>query len=40
MATLPVNFPTATIIWIVFIIVGQRFEDVRRRAACVRTHGR
>jgi hypothetical protein len=27
MATVPVNFPTATIVWIVFIIVWQRFED-------------
>jgi predicted PurR-regulated permease PerM len=27
LATLPVNFPTATIVWIVFIIVWQRFED-------------
>jgi predicted PurR-regulated permease PerM len=27
MATLPVNFPTATIVWIAFIILWQRFED-------------
>jgi predicted PurR-regulated permease PerM len=27
LATLPVNFPTATIVWIAFIIVWQRFED-------------
>jgi predicted PurR-regulated permease PerM len=27
LATLPVNFPTATIVWIVFIILWQRFED-------------
>jgi predicted PurR-regulated permease PerM len=27
LATLPVGFPTATIVWIVFIIVWQRFED-------------
>jgi len=27
LATVPVNFPTATIVWIVFIIVWQRFED-------------
>jgi predicted PurR-regulated permease PerM len=27
LATLPVNFPTATIIWIAFIIVWQRIED-------------
>jgi len=27
MATLPVNFPTTTIIWIAFIIVWQRVED-------------
>jgi predicted PurR-regulated permease PerM len=27
MATVPVNFPTATIVWIAFIIVWQRFED-------------
>jgi predicted PurR-regulated permease PerM len=26
-ATLTVNFPTATIVWVVFIIVWQRFED-------------
>jgi predicted PurR-regulated permease PerM len=26
-ATIPVDFPTATIIWIAFIIVWQRFED-------------
>jgi predicted PurR-regulated permease PerM len=26
-ATLTVGFPTATIIWIAFIIVWQRFED-------------
>jgi predicted PurR-regulated permease PerM len=26
-ATLPVDFPTATIVWIVFIIIWQRFED-------------
>ena len=26
-ATVPVNFPTATIVWIAFIIVWQRFED-------------
>jgi predicted PurR-regulated permease PerM len=26
-ATLTVSFPTATIVWIVFIIVWQRFED-------------
>lgn len=26
-ATLPVDFPTATIVWIVFIIVWQRIED-------------
>jgi len=26
-ATIPVDFPTATIIWIVFIIVWQRIED-------------
>jgi predicted PurR-regulated permease PerM len=25
--TLPVDFPTATIVWIAFIIVWQRFED-------------
>jgi len=27
LATLPVSFPTATIVWIGFIIVWQRFED-------------
>jgi predicted PurR-regulated permease PerM len=27
LATLPVNFPTATIVWIAFIIVWQRIED-------------
>jgi predicted PurR-regulated permease PerM len=27
LATLPVNFPIATIVWIVFIIVWQRIED-------------
>ena len=27
LATLPVDFPTATIVWIVFIIVWQRIED-------------
>ena len=27
LATLPVSFPTATIVWIVFIIVWQRIED-------------
>ena len=27
MATLPVSFPTATIVWIAFIIVWQRIED-------------
>jgi predicted PurR-regulated permease PerM len=27
LVTLPVDFPTATIAWIVFIIVWQRFED-------------
>ncbi len=27
LATLTVNFPTATIVWVVFIIVWQRFED-------------
>lgn len=27
LATLPVSFPTATIVWIVFIVVWQRFED-------------
>jgi len=27
MATLPVDFPTATIVWVAFIIVWQRFED-------------
>jgi predicted PurR-regulated permease PerM len=26
-ATLPVDFPTATIVWVAFIIVWQRFED-------------
>jgi predicted PurR-regulated permease PerM len=26
-ATLPVNFPTATIVWIALIIIWQRFED-------------
>ena len=26
-ATVPVDFPTATIVWVVFIIVWQRFED-------------
>jgi predicted PurR-regulated permease PerM len=26
-ATVPVDFPTATIVWIAFIIVWQRFED-------------
>ena len=26
-ATLTVDFPTATIVWIAFIIVWQRFED-------------
>jgi predicted PurR-regulated permease PerM len=26
-ATVPVSFPTATIVWVVFIIVWQRFED-------------
>jgi len=26
-ATLPVSFPTATIVWVAFIIVWQRFED-------------
>ncbi len=26
-ATLPVDFPTATIVWLAFIIVWQRFED-------------
>jgi predicted PurR-regulated permease PerM len=27
LATVPVNFPTATIVWIAFIIIWQRFED-------------
>jgi predicted PurR-regulated permease PerM len=27
LATLTVDFPTATIVWIAFIIVWQRFED-------------
>jgi len=27
LATVPVNFPTATIVWIAFIIVWQRIED-------------
>ena len=27
LALTPVSFPTATIVWIVFIIVWQRFED-------------
>ena len=27
LATLPVSFPTATIVWVVFIIVWQRIED-------------
>ena len=27
LATLPVSFPTATIVWIVFIIIWQRVED-------------
>ena len=27
LATLPVSFPTATIVWIAFIIVWQRVED-------------
>jgi predicted PurR-regulated permease PerM len=27
LATVPVNFPTATIVWIVFILIWQRFED-------------
>lgn len=27
LATIPVSFPTATIVWIAFIIVWQRFED-------------
>lgn len=27
LATVPASFPTATIVWIVFIIVWQRFED-------------
>ncbi len=27
LATLPVDFPTATIVWVVFIIVWQRVED-------------
>jgi len=27
LATAPVSFPTATIVWIAFIIVWQRFED-------------
>ena len=27
LATVPVSFPTATIVWIAFIIVWQRFED-------------
>ncbi len=26
-ATVPVSFPTATIVWVVFIIMWQRFED-------------
>jgi predicted PurR-regulated permease PerM len=26
-ATVPVSFPTATIVWVVFIIIWQRFED-------------
>ena len=26
-ATVPVNFPTATIVWVAFIIAWQRFED-------------
>jgi predicted PurR-regulated permease PerM len=26
-ATVPVDFPTATIVWVAFIIVWQRFED-------------
>jgi len=26
-ATVPVNFPTATIVWVAFIILWQRFED-------------
>ncbi|HUA43825.1 MAG TPA: AI-2E family transporter, partial [Solirubrobacteraceae bacterium] len=27
LATVPVDFPTATIVWLAFIIVWQRFED-------------
>jgi len=27
LATLPVDFPKATIVWIAFIILWQRFED-------------
>lgn len=27
LATVPVSFPTATIVWIAFIVVWQRFED-------------
>ena len=27
LATFPVSFPTATIVWVAFIIVWQRFED-------------
>jgi len=27
LATVPVDFPTATIVWVAFIIVWQRFED-------------
>ena len=27
LATVPVSFPTATIVWIAFIIVWQRIED-------------
>jgi len=27
LATVPVSFPTATIVWVAFIIVWQRFED-------------
>src|SRR3954454_9879699 len=34
LATLTVDFPTATIVWIAFIIVWQRFEEPTSRSRC------
>ena len=39
LATVPVSFPTATIVWIAFIIVWQRVRGLRRATARVRASG-